>query len=52
MSPVARLRWSALWGVDLQTCKTMTNMLAPVEHANLVLSAWNSILDQNEVLLA
>ena len=24
------------WGVDLQPCKTMTDTLAPVEHANLV----------------
>ena len=31
MSPVTRLKWPAatFWGVDLQPCKTMTNMLAP-----------------------
>ena len=29
MSPVARLKWSVFWGVDLQPCKTMTNTLAP-----------------------
>ena len=27
----------------------MTDTLAPVEHTNWVLSAWNSTLDQNEV---
>ena len=30
------------YGADLQPCKTMTDMLASVEHANRVLSAWNS----------
>ena len=32
------------WEVDLQPCKTMTNMLAPVECTNWVVSAWNSTL--------
>ena len=45
------------WEVDLQICKSMTNMLALVEHANWVLLAWNSTLvivvnDKNDVSLA
>ena len=37
--------------MNLQPCKTMTNIcvLAPVEHAIWMLSAWNSILDHNDV---
>ena len=30
-------------------CKTMTDTLAPVEHTNWALSAWNSTLDRNDV---
>ena len=33
-------------------CKTMTDTLAPVEHTNWVLLAWNSTLDRNDVLSA
>ena len=36
MSPMARLNWSAFLGVHLQPCKTMTDTLALVEHANWV----------------
>ena len=32
MSPMARLNWSAFLGVDLQSCKTMTDTLAPVKN--------------------
>ena len=49
MCPMARLKWSAFRGEDLQPCKTMTNALAPVEHTNWALSAWNSTLDRNDV---
>ena len=38
-------------GEDLQPCKTMTDILAPVEHTNWALSAWNSTLDQNDILV-
>ena len=34
------------WVEDLQPCKIMTNILAPLEYTNWVLSAWNSTLDQ------
>ena len=30
---------------DLEPCKTMTDILAPVKHTNWMLSAWNSTLD-------
>ena len=33
---VATYKWSNFLGVDLQPCKTITDMLAPVEHANWV----------------
>ena len=35
MSPVARFKWFAFLGVDLQPCKTITDTLAPVEHYQL-----------------
>ena len=47
MFPLATFKW-----LDLPSCKTMTDMLAPVEHTNSVLSAWNSTLDQNDIPLA
>ena len=42
----------AFWKVDLQPCKTMIDMLAPVECTNWVLLAWNSTPDKNDVLSA
>ena len=33
-------------------CKIMTDTLAPVEHTNWALSAWNPTLDRNDVPLA
>ena len=50
MSSMARLKWSAFWREDLQPCKTMTDTLAPVERTNWALLAWNSTLEQNDVL--
>ena len=52
MSSMARLKWSAFLREGLQPCKTMTDTLAPVEHTNWAISAWNSALDQNGVLSA
>ena len=50
MFPVARFKWGAFRvDMDLQPCKTMTNILAPVKHAIWMLSAWNSTLDHNDV---
>ena len=31
------------------SCKSMTDTLAPVEHTNWALSAWNSTIDRNDV---
>ena len=52
MSPMARLKWSAFLREDLRSSKSMTDTLAPVERTNWALSAWNSILDWNDVPLA
>ena len=36
----------------MEPCRAMTDTLAPVEHTNWALSAWNSTLDRNDVPLA
>ena len=49
MSPMARLKRSAFLRGDLRPCKAMTDILAPVECTNWMLSTRNSTLNQNDV---